>query len=135
MSGVNKAILVGRLGADPEFKTLESGVAVASISLATSEVYKDKDTKERKEQTEWHRVTLWRGLADIANQYLKKGDMVYIEGKLRTRKYGEEGNVKYSTEIVCDNMTMLSGSGGGNKVTDTITEEDAPPEKSDKLPF
>jgi len=115
MSGVNKVILVGRLGKDPEVRNLENGAAVANFTMATSESYKDKTTGEKKEITEWHYVVLWRGLAEISQRYLHKGDMVYIEGKLRTRSWEKEGVTRYTTEIVADNMTMLStkGSGGG----------------------
>lgn len=117
MSGVNKVILVGRLGKDPEVRHLETGVAVASFSVATSESYKDRNSGERKEITEWHNVVLWRGLAEVAEKYLHKGDMVYIEGKLRTRSWEKEGVTRYTTEVVGDNMTMLSpkGSGGSNQ--------------------
>ncbi len=115
MSGVNKAIIVGRLGKEPEVRHLENGASVANFPVATSEVYKDRNTGERKEQTEWHNVVLWRGLADVAEKYLKKGDMVYVEGKLRTRSWEKDGITRYTTEIVGDNMTMLGspGSGGG----------------------
>lgn len=117
MSGVNKVILVGRLGKDPEVRNLDSGVAVANFSIATSETYRDKTTNEKKEITEWHNIVVWRGLAEIAQKYLHKGDMVYIEGKLRTRSWEKEGVTRYTTEVVADNMTMLStkssgGSGG-----------------------
>jgi single-strand DNA-binding protein len=116
MSGVNKVILVGRLGKDPEVRNLEKGAVVANFTLATSESYKDKTTGERKEVTEWHNVVLWRGLAEVAAKYLHKGDMVYIEGKLRTRSWEKEGVTRYTTEVVGDNMTMLSTqrSGGGS---------------------
>jgi single-strand DNA-binding protein len=107
MSGVNKVILVGRLGKDPDVRNLESGATVANFTMATSETYKDKTTGERKEITEWHNIVLWRGLADVAAKYLHKGDMVYIEGKLRTRSWEKEGVTRYTTEIVGDNMTML----------------------------
>lgn len=111
MSGVNKVIIVGRLGRDPEVRHLENGASVANFSVATSETYKDRNTGERREQTEWHNVVLWRGLADIAEKYLHKGDMVYIEGKLRTRSWEKDGITRYTTEIVGDNMTMLSPKG------------------------
>ncbi|MEQ8238997.1 MAG: single-stranded DNA-binding protein [Cyclobacteriaceae bacterium] len=117
MSGVNKAILVGRLGKDPEVRHLENGATVANFSIATSETYKDKNTGERKELTEWHNIVLWRGLADVAEKYLKKGDMVYIEGKLKTRSWDKDGITRYTTEVVGDNMTMIGGtpnSGSGN---------------------
>ncbi|HTF17218.1 MAG TPA: single-stranded DNA-binding protein [Chryseolinea sp.] len=114
MSGVNKVILVGRLGKDPEVRNLENGAAVANFTLATSESYKDKTTGEKKEVTEWHNIVLWRGLAEISQRYLHKGDMVYIEGKLRTRSWEKEGVTRYTTEIVADNMTMLSTKGSGS---------------------
>lgn len=113
MAGVNKVILVGRLGRDPEVRTLESGVSVASFSIATSETYKDRNTGERREQTEWHNVVLWRGLAEVAEKYLKKGDQVYIEGKLRTRSWEKDGVTRYTTEIVADEMNMLGGPSSG----------------------
>jgi single-strand DNA-binding protein len=113
MSGVNKVILVGRLGKEPEVRNLDNGATVANFSVATSEVYKDRTTGERKEATEWHNVVLWRGLAEVAQKYLHKGDMVYIEGKLRTRSWEKDGVTRYTTEIIADNMTMLSTKPGG----------------------
>ena len=107
-SSVNKVILIGNLGKDPEVRHLESGVGVANFSIATSETYKDRNSGERVSQTEWHNVVLWRGLADIAEKYLKKGDKIYIEGKLRTRSWqDQQGNNRYTTEVIADNMTML----------------------------
>src|SRR5690606_180728 len=146
MSGVNKVILVGRLGKEPEVRNLDSGVAVANFTMATSETYKDRTTGERKESTEWHNIVLWRGLAEIAQKYLHKGDLVYIEGKLRTRSWEKEGVTRYTTEIVADNMTMLgSRSGGGTSGGADYsprTSERAAPEPSygpgdttDDLPF
>ncbi|WP_421874423.1 single-stranded DNA-binding protein [Marinoscillum sp.] len=115
MAGVNKVILVGNLGKDPEVRHLESGAVVTSFPIATSETYKDRTTGERREQTEWHNIVLWRGLAEVAEKYLKKGDQVYIEGKLRTRSWEKDGITRYTTEVVGDNMTMLgSRSSGGN---------------------
>ena len=116
MSGVNKVILVGRLGKDPEVRNLDNGATVANFTVATSESYKDKTTGEKKEITEWHNIVLWRGLAEVAQKYLHKGDMVYIEGKLRTRSWEKEGVTRYTTEVLGDNMTMLStkGSSGGS---------------------
>lgn len=106
MSGINKVILVGHLGKDPEIRHLDGGVTVASFPLATSETY-NKDGK-KIEQTEWHNIVMWRGLADIASKYLQKGKLVYIEGKLRTRSFEDkEGHKKYTTEIVAENFTML----------------------------
>ena len=114
MSGVNKVILVGRLGADPEVKTLESGTKVSSIRLATSERYKDRNGNQQ-ESTEWHNVVLWRGLADITEKYLKKGDQIYVEGRIKTRKWTDkDGNDRYSTDIVANEMTMLGGGSGGS---------------------
>lgn len=119
MSGVNKVILVGRLGKDPEVRNLDSGVSVANFTMATSESYKDKTTGEKKEITEWHNVVLWRGLAEIAQRYLHKGDMVYVEGKLRTRSWEKDGVTRYTTEVIADNMTMLStGRQGGSNYSD-----------------
>jgi single-strand DNA-binding protein len=113
MSGVNKAILVGRLGKDPEVRNLENGVTVVNFTMATSETYKDRNTGEKKEITDWHNVVLWRGLADIAAKYLHKGDQVYIEGKIRTRSWEKDGVTRYTTEIIGDNMTLLGSRPGG----------------------
>ncbi len=113
MSGVNKVILVGRLGKDPEVRNLDNGAVVANFTLATSESYKDKTTGEKKEITEWHNIVLWRGLAEISQKYLHKGDMVYVEGKLRTRSWEKDGVTRYTTEVIADNMTMLSTKGSG----------------------
>lgn len=107
MAGVNKVILVGNLGKDPEVRHLEGGASVANFPLATSESYKDRNGN-RVDQTEWHNVVVWRGLADVAEKYLKKGNQVYIEGKIRTRSWDDKDGVKrYTTEIVADQMTML----------------------------
>lgn len=114
MAGVNKVILVGNLGRDPEVRYLEGGTAVANFPLATSETYKDKQGR-RVEHTEWHNIVVWRGLAEVTEKYLKKGMQVYVEGKLRTRSWDDkEGNKKYTTEIVADNMTILSRKEDGN---------------------
>jgi single-strand DNA-binding protein len=114
MAGVNKAILVGRLGKDPEVRNLENGAVVANFTMATSETYKDRVTGEKKEITDWHNIVLWRGLAEIAQKYLHKGDMIYIEGKIRTRSWEKEGITRYTTEIIADEMTMLSTQRSGN---------------------
>lgn len=107
-SSVNKVILIGHLGADPEVRRLENGATVASFNMATSETYTDRSTNERKTLTEWHRITLWRGLAEIAEKYLRKGSQVYIEGKLKTRSYEDQDKImRYVTEVVGDNMTLL----------------------------
>jgi single-strand DNA-binding protein len=107
MAGVNRVILIGNLGKDPEIRNLEGGVKVANFSLATTETYKGKNG-EKVEQTEWHNIVLWRGLAEVAESYLKKGNSIFIEGKIRTRDWTDkDGNKRYTTEIVADNMVML----------------------------
>ena len=109
MAGVNKVILVGNLGKDPETYTFNNGVKKVSFSLATSESYKDKEGN-RIDKTEWHNIVVWRGLADVAEKYLNKGNKVYIEGKIKTRSWEDKDGIKrYTTEIYGDNMTMLSG--------------------------
>ena len=139
MAGVNKVILVGNLGKDPEVRYLDSGIAVANFSLATTENYKNKQG-EKVSQTEWHNIVLWRGLAEVAEKWLKKGSSVYIEGKIRTNKWEDkEGNTRYNTEILADNMTML-----GNRInldaTDkndrkTVSEIKSVNDENDDLPF
>lgn len=112
--GVNKVILIGNLGNDPETKFLPSGGAVTNVSLATSESWKDKQTGQMQERTEWHRVVFFNKLAEIAGEYLKKGSKVYVEGSLRTRKWqGQDGQDRYTTEIVVSEMQMLDGRGEG----------------------
>ncbi len=112
--GVNKVIIVGNLGNDPDTKYMPSGSAVTNLSVATNESWKDKQTGEQKDRTEWHRVAMFGRLAEIAAEYLRKGSQVYIEGKLRTRKWqDQQGNDKYTTEIIADEMQMLGGRSGG----------------------
>ena len=112
--GVNKVILIGNLGSDPEVKYIPNGSAVANFSLATSESWTDKSSGERQERTEWHRLVLWRKLAEIAGQYLKKGGKIYVEGKLQTRSWDDQsGQKRYTTEVVVDEMQMLDGRGEG----------------------
>ena len=135
MAGVNKVILVGRLGKDPEMRNLESGVAVTNFTMATSESYKDKTTGEKKEITEWHNIVLWRGLAEVAQRYLHKGDMVYIEGKLRTRSWEKDGVTRYTTEIVADNMTMLSSRSGGGSSGNEMSSGSSSPERTSQESF
>jgi single-strand DNA-binding protein len=145
---INKVILVGNLGKDPEVRKLENGVSVASFTLATSETFRDRNTNEPRTQTEWHNIVVWRGLADVAEKYLKKGMQIYLEGKLRTRSYQDkDGNTKYTTEIVGDNVVMMSrGPGGENQSSqsagaNTGTETNFgtatfnEPEATDDLPF
>lgn len=116
MSGVNKAILLGNLGADPEVRTLENGVKVANFRIATSESYKDRNTGERITRTEWHNIVLWRGLAEVAERFLHKGDQIFVEGKLQTRTYQDkDGQNRYVTEVVANEMTMLGKRDGGDQ--------------------
>ena len=111
--GINKVIVVGNVGADPETRYMPSGSAVTNLTVATNESWKDKQTGEKKERTEWHRVAMFNRLAEIAAEYLRKGSQVYIEGKLRTRKWQDkDGNDRYTTEIIADEMQMLGGRGG-----------------------
>ena len=112
--GINKVILIGNLGADPETRAMPSGMTVANISVATSESWKDKQSGEAKERTEWHKVAMFGRLGEIAGEYLKKGSKVYIEGSLRTRKWQDKsGNDRYTTEIIANEMQMLDGRSGG----------------------
>ncbi len=140
MSGINKVILVGHLGKDPEVRHLEGGVSVASFPLATSESY-NKDGR-KVEQTEWHNIVMWRGLADVAAKYLQKGKLVYIEGKLRTRSFEDKTGIKkYTTEIVAENFTVLGRkSDFDNETKQAVKAEDAdsgfnPANDADDLPF
>ena len=111
--GINKVILIGNLGADPETRAMPSGTTVANLRVATSESWRDKQTGEQQERTEWHRVALFGRLAEIAGEYLRKGSQVYIEGSLRTRKWQDkQGHERYSTEIVGNELQMLGGRGG-----------------------
>jgi single-strand DNA-binding protein len=131
MASVNKVIIVGNLGRDPETRYMPSGDALTSITVATTDSWKDKTTGEKKEQTEWHRISFFGKLAEIAGQYLKKGSQVYIEGSLRTRKYTDKDGVeKYSTEIKAETMQMLGsrqGMGGGAGMDDGGGYSSAPP--------
>jgi single-strand DNA-binding protein len=112
--GINKVILIGNLGQDPESRTTPGGTTVTNIRIATSESWRDKQSGEMKEQTEWHTVVLWSRLGEIAAEYLKKGSQVYIEGRLQTRKWQDkQGNDRYTTEIVAGEMQMMGGRGGG----------------------
>jgi single-strand DNA-binding protein len=112
--GINKVIIVGNLGGDPETRYMPSGSAVTNITVATNESWKDKQTGEQKDRTEWHKVAMFNRLAEVAAEYLRKGSQVYIEGKLRTRKWQDKnGQDRWTTEIVADEMQMLGGRGGG----------------------
>lgn len=135
MSGsINKVILIGNLGKDPEVRHLENGAIVANFSIATSETYKDRKTGEKVSQTEWHNIVAWRGLAEIAERYLKKGQKVYIEGKLKTRSWqDQDGNNRYSTEIITDNLTML-GNNNSNDSKSNFEEQQSTNNDSKKSP-
>ncbi len=141
MAGINKVILIGNLGKDPEVRNLESGAKVANFTLATSETYKNRDG-QKVTQTEWHNIVLWRGLAEIAEKYLQKGNQVFIEGKIRSRSWDDkDGNKRYITEIVGDNLTMLGGrrDGDDNASAGAPAEENTPEadvsDEKDDLPF
>lgn len=141
--GVNKVILVGNLGKDPDTRYMPSGSAVTNFSIATSESWKDKQTGEQKDRTEWHNISMFGRLAEIAAEYLRKGSQVYIEGKLRTRKWQDKsGNDRYTTEVVADEMQMLGGrAGGGAPAMQDSGSSSAPPQSSgpddfdDDIPF
>ena len=138
MAGVNKVILLGNLGKDPEVRYLEGGIADANFTLATSETYKDRTSGERKSITEWHNVVVWRGLAEIAEKYLKKGSQVYIEGKLRSRQWQDkDGNNRYTTEIVADTMQMVGkrDDNASNESTPSSPDIENNNEVDDDLPF
>lgn len=130
MASVNKVIIVGNLGRDPETRYMPNGDAVTNIAVATTESWKDKNSGEKKELTEWHRITFYRKLAEIAGQYLKKGSQVYVEGRLQTRKWTDkEGVERYTTEIIADTMQMLGsrqGMGGGASMDDDYGSAPAP---------
>ena len=139
MSGVNKAIILGNVGKDPEIVTLQSGTKAASLSIATSEAWKDKATGERKEATEWHKVVFWGNLAEIVEKYVKKGDKLYIEGKIKTRSHEKDGITKYYTEIHANDLVMLTPKGqGGGQSADAervASLAEIPPGQDDVLPF
>ena len=117
---VNKVILIGNLGKDPEVRRLENGSIVATFSIATSEVYTDKNTNEKKEITDWHDIIVWRGLAEVAEKYLKKGYKVYVEGRLKKRNWQDkEGITRYATEIIADNLNILSRPEGADRVSNS----------------
>ncbi len=137
---VNKVVLIGNAGQDPEVRHLDSGVAVANFNLATNESYKDKNG-EKVTQTEWHRIVLWRGLAEVAEKYVRKGELLYIEGRLRTRAWDDkDGNKRYTTEVFADNMKMLgkkSDQSGENRQDEPDRTEVTDPQTpaDDDLPF
>ena len=142
--GINKVILVGNLGADPDTRYMPSGGAVTNLSVATSESWKDKQSGEQKERTEWHKVAMFGRLAEISAEYLRKGSQVYIEGRIRTRKWQDkDGNDRWTTEIIADEMQMLGGRGGGGAPArgDSYSQNSAPQKAAepddfdDDIPF
>ena len=132
--GINKVILVGNLGRDPETRYMPSGGAVTNVSVATSKGWKDRDSGEQKEKTEWHRVVFFNRLAEIAGEYLKRGSKVYIEGELRTREWEKDGQKHYSTEVVANEMTML-GDRRDKSQDDSAPVEMPPDIDEDEFPF
>ncbi|MBU8891814.1 MAG: single-stranded DNA-binding protein [Bacteroidales bacterium] len=139
--GINKVILVGNVGKDPEVRHLDNGVAVASFSLATSETYKNKEG-QKVTNTEWHNIVVWRGLADVTEKYVKKGNPLYIEGKIRTRSWDDkDGNKRYTTEIIADNMQMLGSKQSNEEAAASKPETASAPDienlpaEEDDLPF
>lgn len=142
MRGVNRVMLIGNLGKDPHMDYLEGNIGVAKFPLATTETYKDRNGK-LVSQTEWHTVVLWRGLAELANKYLHKGSLIYVEGRLRTRSWEDkEGNKKFATEIIGDNLIMLEKRGDGNNAhgsdgVEGFSGDDLPPltDGNEPLPF
>ena len=125
--GINKVILVGNLGRDPETRYLPSGGAVTNVSLATSRSWKDRDSGEQKEKTEWHRIVFFNRLAEIAGEYLKRGSKVYVEGELRTREWEKEGQKHFTTEIVGNEMQMLDSKGGSSDYETSNSSSGTPP--------
>lgn len=139
---VNKVILIGNVGADPDIRTFESGDKVANLSLATSESWKDKNSGEKREKTEWHRVSVFGKLADIVEQYVKKGSKLYIEGQLETRSWEQDGQKKYSTEVVLrgfnSTLTMLDSRSGSEPSTHEQSKQDGYQKQGDledEIPF
>ncbi|NHC62747.1 single-stranded DNA-binding protein [Paenalcaligenes suwonensis] len=136
MASVNKVILVGNLGRDPEVRYGAEGNAICNISIATTSNWKDRNSGERKEETEWHRVVFYNRLAEIAGEYLKKGRSVYVEGRLRTRKWqGQDGKDNYTTEIIADQMQMLGGRDGGDEYSAPPQQQRAPAQNSKSNPY
>ena len=136
MSGLNKVILIGNLGADPETRHSAGGSQVTNIRIATSESWKDKNSGETQEKTEWHRITFFGRLAEIASEYLRKGSMVYIEGRIETSKYDKDGETRYSTSIIAKEMQMLGGKSSGAPESAQAAASTAPAKDFDgDIPF
>lgn len=133
--GVNKVILVGHLGRDPEVRYAPSGQAIANVTIATSDSWKDKNTGEKQERTEWHRVVFFSRLAEIVGEYLKKGSQVYVEGRLQTRKWQDkDGNDRYTTEIVANEMQMLGSRQGGGAPAEDYSQDNSYSSQSSAAP-
>jgi single-strand DNA-binding protein len=133
--GVNKVILIGNLGNEPEIRYTAGGAAIANISLATAESWKDKESGEQQERTEWHRIVFFGRLAEIVGEYLHKGSQIYVEGRLQTRKWQDkEGHDRYSTEIVANEMQMLGGRGGGSANAGKSSKQEAPESSDARAP-
>ncbi len=139
MAGINKVILVGRLGKDPEVRYTPSGVAVANFTVATSEEWKDKVTGEKQERTEWHKIVAWRRLGEICGEYLHKGSQVFIEGRIQTKTWEDrDGNTRYTTEIIAQNMQMLGApgkQGGAESVSESMPMEEPVTVPEEDVPF
>ncbi len=142
MAGINKVILIGRLGSDPEVRYTPDGTAVANFSIATSEEWTDKATNEKKERTEWHRIVAWRRLGEICGEYLSKGKQVYIEGKLQTRSWEKDGVTRYTTEIVASDVQFLGSKNSadtyrppGPAETPASSAPSIPDKQDDDIPF
>jgi len=127
MAGINKVILIGNLGRDPEIRYTQDGSAVATFTIATSEAWKDKESGEKKERTEWHRIVAWRKLGEICGEYLSKGRQVYVEGKLQTRSWEKDGVTRYTTEIVASDVQFLGGREGADAGPRNRYDRDAGP--------
>ena len=135
MSGVSKTILVGRLGSDPEVRYTADGTAVANFSLATSEEWKDKNTGEKKEKTEWHKIVAWRRLGEVCEEYLRKGSLVYVEGKNTTRSWEKDGQKHYMTEVVISDMQMLGSKGQAVADSNGVVANTPKPVDDSDIPF
>lgn len=134
MGSLNKVMIIGNLGKDPEIRVIPSGAKVANFSIATTESYTGKDG-QKQDKTEWHNIVMWRGLAEIAEKYLRKGSQVYVEGKLSTRSWDDQsGNKRYMTEIIADNLVMLGKAGGGQGKQESQGQPQQPQQEGD-LPF
>jgi single-strand DNA-binding protein len=129
--GINKVILVGNVGQDPETRYMPNGNAVTNISLATSETWKDKNTGEQQERTEWHRVTFYQRLAEIVAEYVKKGSKLYVEGRLQTRSWEQDGVKRYATDIIANEMQMLDSRGSSDGYSSSASSQAAPPPRNE----